>query len=52
MKEEKDMTNFELLNQLVYYGCDMYYYEYWEKTIKEIANRLNLTEIELNKLLT
>lgn len=50
MKNEKDMTNVELLEQLVYYGCDGYYEPYWSNTIKELEKRLNITEEEHKKI--
>lgn len=42
----KSETNQALLEHLVYYGTDMYYYSNWKATLKEIARRLSDVKIE------
>lgn len=45
-KEWKDQisneTNQGLLDKLILFGCDMYYVDLWEATIRELCKRLDV----------
>lgn len=37
----KRLTSKELIEQLEYFGCDPYYGDLWEVTLKEVERRLD-----------
>ena len=40
-------TNKRLLKDLVYFGCDTYYYDLWQTAMNELAKRLKVDPKEI-----
>ena len=38
----KNVSSKELIDDLIYYGVDNYYYDLWKATLKEVARRLGI----------